>query len=94
MADTLTPAIRSLFTEEANLAEAEALRFRVSDNFSGIASWALRIDGEWVPCDRFPMKGTLAYRFDTPANRRKHAIDLTVRDGCGNTARYTGTFVR
>ena len=94
VADTLAPAIRPLFTEGANLAEAEALRFRVSDNFSGIAAWTLRIDGEWVPCDRFPMKGTLAYRFDTPATRRKHAIDLTVRDGCGNTARYTGTFVR
>lgn len=94
VADTLAPAIRPLFTEGANLAEAEALRFRVSDNFSGIAAWTLRIDGEWVPCDRFPMKGTLAHRFDTPATRRKHAIDLTVRDGCGNTARYTGTFVR
>ena len=94
VADTLAPAIRPLFTEGANLAEAEALRFRVSDNFSGIAAWTLRIDGEWVPCDRFPMKGTLVYFFDTPATRRKHTADLTVRDGCGNTARYTGTFVR
>ena len=94
VADTLAPAIRPLFTEGANLAGAEALRFRVSDNFSGIAAWALHIDGEWVPCDRFPMRGTLVHFFDTPACRRKHTIDLTVRDGCGNTARYTGTFVR
>lgn len=94
VADTLAPAIRPLFTEGANLVDAEALQFRVTDNFSGIAAWTLRIDGEWVPCDRFPMKGTLAHFFDTPATRRKHTIDLTVRDGCGNTARYTGIFVR
>ena len=94
VADTLAPAIRPLFTEGANLAEAEALRFRVSDNFSGIAAWTLRIDGEWVPCDRFPMKGTLVHRFDRPAAHRRHTYELTVHDGCGNTARYTGTFVR
>ena len=94
VADTLPPTIRPLFTEGADLAGAESLRFRVADNFSGIASWRLTIDGEWVPCDRFPMRGTLVHLFDTPATRRRHTLELTVRDGCGNTARYTGSFIR
>lgn len=94
VADTLAPTIRPLFTEGASLAGSDALRFRVSDNFSGIASWTLKIDGAWVPCDRFPMKGTLVSLFDTPATRRKHTYELTVRDGCGNTARHTGSFIR
>ena len=94
VADTLPPTIRPLFNEGANLAGSASLRFRVADNFSGIASWTLTIDGAWVPCDRFPMKGTLVHTFDTPPARQEHTFRLTVRDGCGNTARYTGSFVR
>ena len=94
VADTLPPSIRPLFTEGADLSKAEGLRFRVADNFSGIAAWTLRIDGEWVPCDRFPVKGTLVHFFDNPATRRKHEVQLSVRDGCGNTAHFRGIFYR
>ena len=94
VADTLPPAIRPLFGEGADLSGAAGLRFHAADNFSGIASWTLRIDGEWVPCDRFPVKGTLVHVFDTPAGRRKHEVRLTVRDGCGNTVHFKGTFYR
>lgn len=94
VADTLRPTVRPLFTEGADLTKSDGLRFRASDNFSGIASWALRIDGEWVPCDRFPMKGTLVHLFDAPAQRRTHAVRLSVTDGCGNTTHFEGTFYR
>lgn len=94
VADTLPPTVRPLFAEGASLSSAEGLRFRVSDNFSGIASWTLRIDGQWVPCDRFPMKGTLVHLFDRTASRRRHTYELTVRDACGNSATHSGSFVR
>jgi len=70
------------------------VRFRAADNFSGIASWRLHIDGKWVPCDRFPMKGTLVHFFDAPAQRRTHAVRLSVTDGCGNATHFEGTFYR
>ena len=94
MADTLAPAVRPLFAAGADLSKSESLRFRAADNFSGIASWTLRIDGEWVPCDRFPVKGTLVHFFDAPPQRRRHDVQLSVRDGCGNTAHFKGTFYR
>ncbi|WP_290540926.1 M23 family metallopeptidase [Alistipes sp.] len=94
VADTLPPAIRPLFNEGADLSRAGGVRFRATDNFSGIASWSLHIDGEWVPCDRFPMKGTLVHFFDAPAQRRTHAVRLSVTDGCGNTTHFDGTFYR
>ena len=47
VADTLPPAIRPLFAEGADLTRAEGVRFRAADNFSGIASWRLHIDGKW-----------------------------------------------
>ncbi|MFQ7387113.1 MAG: hypothetical protein ACLRM8_05335 [Alistipes sp.] len=45
----------------------------MSDNFSGIASCTLLIDGRWVPCDRFPMQGTLVHAFDLPAAKNAAA---------------------
>jgi len=93
-ADTIPPRIRPLFTDGADLTRAPAMRFRVGDNFSGIASWRLHIDGKWVPCDRFPMKGTLVHFFDAPAQRRTHAVRLSVTDGCGNATHFEGTFYR
>ena len=94
VADTLPPAVRPLFAEGADLTRVEGVRFRAADNLSGIASWTLHIDGEWVPCDRFPMKGTLVHFFDAPAQRRTHAVRLSVTDGCGNTTHFEGTFYR
>lgn len=94
VADTTAPSIRPLFTAEKELARDEALRFRASDNFSGIVAWSLRIDDRWVPCDRFPMRGTLVHTFDTPARHERHRVVLTVTDACGNTGRWEGTFRR
>ena len=93
-ADTLPPRIRPLFTTGEDLSRAQSLRFRVGDNFSGIASCTLLIDGKWVPCDRFPMQGTLVHTFETPAARRRHSVRLTLTDACGNTARWEGSFYR
>ncbi len=94
VADTLPPVVRPLFAEEADLGGEPALRFRVGDNLAGIAACRMTIDGAWVPCDRFPMRGTLVHFFDTPATRRRHTVRLTVTDAVGNTARWEGSFYR
>lgn len=94
VADTLPPRIRPLFETGADLSSAEALRFRIGDNFSGVSSCTLRIDGEWVPCDRYPMQSLLVHRFGGGAERRRHEAELTVTDASGNTARWRGAFFR
>lgn len=94
VADTLPPRVQPLFKPGADLSQAKSLRFRVSDNFSGIASYTLTIDGEWLPCDRLPMQGTLHHTFTTPATRQKHRVQLSVTDGCGNITRWEGSFLR
>ncbi len=94
VADTLPPRITPLFKSGADLSKTPELRFRVSDNFSGIASASLVIDGAWVPCDRYPMQSRLIHRFDTPACGRKHTVHLTLRDGAGNTTHWEGSFYR
>lgn len=94
VADTLAPAVRPLFTDGANISQARTLRFAASDDFSGIASWELLLDGQWVPCDRFPMRGTLVHTFASPPSATRHTVSLRVTDGCGNTSRWEGTFYR
>lgn len=94
VADTIPPRIRPLFTDGADLTRAPAMRFRVGDNFSGIASCTLLIDGKWVPCDRLPMQGTLIHLFEEPPARKSHSVRLTLTDACGNTACWEGTIRR
>lgn len=94
VADTVPPRITARFKRGADLSQSASLSFTAADNFSGIASCTLRIDGQWTPCDRYPMTGRLVHVFDLPATRSSHTVELTVRDGAGNTARWQGTFYR
>lgn len=94
VADTLPPSLRASFTDGGDLSRAKSLRFVASDNFSGITAWELLIDGQWVPCDRFAPSGALVHTFSTPGTGRRHTARVRVVDGCGNTARWEGTFYR
>ena len=67
VADTLAPAVRPLFAEGADLSKSESLRFRAADNFSGIASWTLRIDGAMGPLRPVPREGHARPLFRRPA---------------------------
>ncbi len=94
VADTVPPRITARFDRGADLSQSASLSFTAADNFSGIASYTLLIDGRWTPCDRYPMTGRLVHVFDLPATRSTHTVELNVRDGAGNTARWRGTFYR
>ncbi|MDE6711216.1 MAG: M23 family metallopeptidase [Alistipes sp.] len=94
VADILPPRVSARFARGADLSRSATLSFTASDNFSGIASYTLLIDGQWTPCDRYPMTGRLVHVFDTPPTRSTHTVQLTVSDGVGNTRTWTGTFYR
>ena len=94
VADTVPPTVRPLFADGADLSRAEGLAFRLGDNFSGIASCELYIDGEWSICDRYPMKGTAFHPFDTPRTQSRHTVRLEASDASGNRTVWTGMFYR
>ena len=94
VADILSPRVSARFKRSADLSRSATLSFTASDNFSGIASYTLLIDGQWTPCDRYPMTGRLIHVFDTPPARSTHTVQLTVSDGVGNTRTWSGTFYR
>lgn len=90
MADIKAPTITPIFANGAEL--RKQLTFKVADNFSGVASWRLEVDGEWRPCDRYPSRGILVFHFDRPADGGTHHYRLTVRDSAGNTTVKEGTY--
>lgn len=92
VADTLPPTVQPLFTPQSNLAGKRALRFKVADNFTGIASWRLEVDDAWVPCDRYPSRSLLVWHIDTPPTGALHRARLTVTDGVGNRRREEFSF--
>lgn len=92
VADTLPPTIRPRFTAESDLKRSKQLTFTVGDNFTGVASWHLTIDGEWVPCDRYPSRGTLVWHIDRAASGTLHRARLTISDGAGNRQSWEGNF--
>ncbi len=94
VADTMPPTITPLFTQGGDQAKAKSLQFRIGDNFSGVASWALMIDGKRVPCDRYPSRGTVVYEFSASPTGTSHTVELTVKDAVGNTTTWRGRYKR
>lgn len=95
VADTVAPRIRPQFRTETDLSGKNALTFRLTDNFSGIAAWSVILDGAWAPLDYSPLHGTATLPLDERTPRRtQHTLIVTATDACGNTARWQGTFFR
>lgn len=95
VADTVAPTIRPQFRSGSDLSDRSSLTLKISDNFSGITAWSAHIDGNWVPLDYSPVQGTLTLPFDDRLRRgQEHTLTVTATDGCGNTARWHGTFRR
>lgn len=92
-ADTIAPRITPQFRTEEALSEKSRLRFKISDNFSGINSLTALVNGEWIPVEYHPIQGiaTLEPGQYYPLGE-KISIVLRITDGCGNTAQWRGSF--
>lgn len=89
--DTEAPAITPIGKQNWN--SRQRIRFRLSDNLSGIQSYRGEIDGQYA---LFEMnnRSVITYRFDRDRlSKGKHLLKLTVRDAAGNEAEYAHTFV-
>ena len=94
VADTTAPTVTPLFKPGGDLTHCGELRFRIGDNFSGIASCVLYIDGQWTPCDRYPVQGILRVPFAEAPSGRRHRVLLQIADSSGNKCRWEGEFYR
>ena len=97
VADTLAPKVRANWRSGADLSRAQRLSFEVDDNFSGIESFELYIDGEWKTLNFAPLQSTVYHTFDTPlaaGKKSTHTVQVRVTDGVGNTTIFEDSFYR
>ena len=93
--DTTPPKIEPLNVyDNAKFVNDTSIRFRITDNLSGIQNYHLFIDGKWVLLDYDYKSNTLTYLFDNHVekNGELHSLQLTVIDGKGNTGYYSTKF--
>lgn len=94
--DTITPTIVPLSLKNGALTEANQIRFRISDNFSGIDSFRGTIDEKWVLFEFDGKSNLLTYKFDKKrfVFGKKHHMKLEVTDMKGNTKTYESSFYK
>jgi len=95
VADTIPPEINPITPiDNNNFSGKQYLRFRISDDLSGIRSYNGFIDDQWVLFEYDPKNELLIYRFDRErlTNNKHHELVLTVIDNKKNISVYQGSF--
>ena len=92
--DTTAPRIRAKFEEGSNLSSQSGLAMTISDDFSGIGSWRVEIDGAWALFDYDAKTATLAHKFEDARYKQgeSHTLNAVVVDNRGNTTTFKTTF--
>ena len=96
VADTVAPVIRSLsIKENKTLSDPAKIRFKITDDLSGIASYNGYIDDVWVLFEFDIKTNEITYTFDSHVQRNKnHQLLLDVEDVKGNKRTYKATFYK
>ncbi len=92
--DTIPPVITQLFKTKQQPADTTALRFKITDNFSGINTYKLSINGKWALAEYDAKNDLLEYFFDNYTPGEKLEIELIVTDKKGNTTRLNTNWKR
>ena len=93
--DTISPVISaSGLVSGADLTGKKEIRFKTSDDFSGIKSYELSIDGNWALLEYDPKNYLLIYKFlpERITKVTKHNLSLTVTDNTDNKSYFNCNF--
>lgn len=95
--DTIAPQITSLsIADKKTLNDGNSIRFKITDNLSGIETYRGMIDGEWVLFEYDLKNKLITYVFDKKRFRynKNHEINLEVTDFKGNRSTYKANFYK
>jgi len=84
--DTIPPSARLSFTNGANISGQSQFTATIRDEFSGIQSYGMYVDGEWILAEYDAKNNLLICRPGTSGMKENsmHNIELRVTDNCGN----------
>ena len=94
VADMTPPTIRPQFEDGQDCRGRDRIAFRLSDNFSGVSSYNVYIDGKWVAIDYARSRAWVNLKVEGISGGKSHNIEIVVKDACGNTAKWQGTIIR
>jgi len=95
--DITAPKIVALsFGDKKTLKDANLLRFKVTDDLSGIETIRGTIDGQWVLFEYDQKNNLISYTFDRTRLQfnKNHALNLEVTDYKGNVSSYKANFYK
>lgn len=83
--DTIKPRISALSLGEKG---GKLLKFKLSDNLSGVSDYSMTINGEWVLAEYDGKTATLSYRFSRNKIAVNHDVVVVVTDACNNSSTF------
>jgi len=95
--DTVAPKIVSLnVADKKTVKDSNTLRFKITDNLSGIESFRGTIDGKWVLFEYDLKNNLISYTYDKGRFQfgKNHVLNLQVTDYKGNTSTYKTNFYK
>jgi len=93
--DTVPPKITPLRPESfKNLSSARQVRFRISDELSGIKSYRGTLNGKWILMEYDPKNNLLIYDFDENFLKGSNVFLLEIVDVKDNMATYRTELVK
>lgn len=92
--DNTGPQISTNFPKGKRVLHAKQLRFFISDKKSGIATYDLYINSNWVPVYYDAKSSQLILELDDSIPKGLLQIKLLAKDKCGNTSTLQTTFNR
>ncbi len=94
VADMTPPVIRPQFEDGADCRGRDRIAFRLSDNFAGVSSYNVYIDGKWVAIDYARSRAWVNLKAEGISGGKSHDVEIVVKDACGNSAKWQGKIVR
>ncbi len=91
--DKTAPKIMAL--RKARWSKQGNIRFKISDDLSGIESFRGEIDGKWTLFEYDGKTATISYKLESSrvAKGKTHKVKITVIDACGNSTTVSESFV-
>ncbi|OFY38798.1 MAG: hypothetical protein A2X18_09000 [Bacteroidetes bacterium GWF2_40_14] len=95
VADTTAPNILPGFKDGENISSRKAVKFTISDNLSGIASYKIHIDGKWILANFDYKTRSLVATLDPRRvlKGRSHNLEIVVIDNRGNENKLITSFI-
>jgi hypothetical protein len=94
--DTIPPKILPLnILPDDTLSLQQDIRFKVTDNLSGIDEYKGFIDNNWVLFEYDPKNELVLYKFDKKRLKGgiSHKLELSIKDAVGNQSDYSSSFI-